>query len=348
MRFGTFTVQSVGPSTNPGDSVRHYFDQALAAERAGFYEVWLAEHNGRRYGMGGNVVVPAAAIAAATSRIRIGTAVTRLPLHHPVHLCEDLSYVDVLSQGRLDWGIGRGYDAHEFAAYGIPFEEAGDRWEATYEAVIQLWKTGRTQFKGRFHDFADSELLPTPLQRPVLPTYVTIAGSDNSVKWCAERLLPVLFGTGLAPEAARQKLALYADTASSCGHSTEAINETLDKTWQLKQVHVSSTTERAIDEFRDGITWYMDALNNRTAFGFSGDQQPYDYYVKHQAFIVGSSQKVIESLADYHEISGINNVMCWMSIGDQPHAQVLNSIARFGEEVIPELATIKNHFSEVV
>jgi alkanesulfonate monooxygenase SsuD/methylene tetrahydromethanopterin reductase-like flavin-dependent oxidoreductase (luciferase family) len=67
MRFGTFTVQSVGPGADPGEAVGDYFEQALAAERAGFYEVWLAEHNGRRYGMAGNVVVPAAAIRSQGS-----------------------------------------------------------------------------------------------------------------------------------------------------------------------------------------------------------------------------------------------------------------------------------------
>jgi alkanesulfonate monooxygenase SsuD/methylene tetrahydromethanopterin reductase-like flavin-dependent oxidoreductase (luciferase family) len=341
MRFGTFTVQSIGPSSNAGDAVGHFFDQALAAEAAGFYEVWLAEHNGRRYGMVGNVAVPLAALAAATSKVRIGSAVTRLPLHHPVHLCEDLSYVDILSRGRLDWGIGRGYDAYEFAAYGIPFEEAAERWEANYEAIKHMWTTGRTEYQDKFHSFGDSELLPTPLQRPVLPTYVTVAGSDSSVKWCAERLLPVIFGTGLGPEDARKKLELYAKSALEFSHSIDAIEEALAKTWQLKQVHVGSTTQRAIDEFRDGVVWYMEALNNRTAFGFSGDRQPYEYYIEHQAVIIGSSQKVIETLGEYNEVSGINNVICWMNIGEQPHAQVLNSIAQFGEEVIPELRTCK-------
>jgi alkanesulfonate monooxygenase SsuD/methylene tetrahydromethanopterin reductase-like flavin-dependent oxidoreductase (luciferase family) len=348
MRFGTFTVQSVGPSTNPADAVTHYFEQALAAEEAGFYEVWLAEHNGRRYGMAGNAVLTAAAIAAATDRIRIGTAVTRLPLHHPVHLCEDLSYVDILSKGRLDWGIGRGYDAFEFAAYGVPYEEAAERWEATYEAVTHMWKTGRTKFTSKFHDYPDTELLPTPLQRPTLPTYVTVAGSDNSVKWCAQRLLPIIFGTGLDPKAARDKLRLYADTAADCGYSTEAIDETLDNTWQLKQVHVGSTTQRAVEEFREGITWYMDALGNRTAHGFSGDRKPYEYYVEHEAVLIGSSAKMIDMIGEHHETTGINNVVCWMSIGDQPHQQVLNSIAQFGAEVLPQLANTRRLASAVL
>jgi alkanesulfonate monooxygenase SsuD/methylene tetrahydromethanopterin reductase-like flavin-dependent oxidoreductase (luciferase family) len=348
MRFGTFTVQSVGAASNPADAVNQYLEQALAAERAGFYEVWLAEHNGRRYGMAGNVVVPAAAIAAATDTIRIGTAVTRLPLHHPVHLCQDLSYVDIVSKGRLDWGIGRGYDAYEFGAYGIPFDEAAARWEDTYEAVNHFWKTGRTQYKSQFHDLADSELLPTPLQGRTLPTYVTVAGSEGSVKWCAERLLPIMFGSGLAPAAARDRLKLYADTAADCGHSTEAIDDVLDRTWQLKQVHVGSTTERAIDEFRDGVVWYMNELNNRTAFGFSGDQKPYEYYVEHQGVLIGSSQRMIEMISEHHEKSSINNLICWMSIGNQPHQQVLNSIAQFGAEVIPALANTRRQASAVL
>jgi alkanesulfonate monooxygenase SsuD/methylene tetrahydromethanopterin reductase-like flavin-dependent oxidoreductase (luciferase family) len=348
MRFGTFTVQSVGPGADPGEAVGDYFDQALAAERAGFYEVWLAEHNGRRYGMAGNVVVPAAAIAAATSTIRIGTAVTRLPLHHPVHLCEDLSYVDVLSKGRLDWGIGRGYDAYEFGAYGVPFEEAAGRWEDTYQAVTRMWETGRTGFDSKYHRFADTELLPAPVQRPAPPTYVTVAGSDGSVKWCAERLLPIMFGSGLAPAAVRGKLRLYGDHAASLGHPTEAIDRALGDTWQLKQVHVGETTERAVEEFRGGVLWYMDALNNRTAFGFSGDQMPYEYYVKHQAVLIGSPQKVTEMIAEYHEASSVNNLICWMSIGNQPHQQVLDSIALFGDQVIPALAGTHHHASAVL
>src|SRR3546814_14186187 len=79
MKVGTFNFHALGPGSNSFDVIRQGLEQAVAAETAGFHEVWLPEHNGRRYGMVGNVVVAAAAIAAATSRIRIATAVSRLP-----------------------------------------------------------------------------------------------------------------------------------------------------------------------------------------------------------------------------------------------------------------------------
>ena len=124
MKFGTFNLHAVPPTVSPYDVIDQQFEQMIEAEKSGFHEIWLAEHNGRRYGMVGNVLAPAAALARSKSRIRIATAVTRLPLHHPVHLAEDLAYIDALSHGRLDFGVGKGYDKLEFDTYGVPFDRA--------------------------------------------------------------------------------------------------------------------------------------------------------------------------------------------------------------------------------
>lgn len=338
MKFGTFNYHAVPPNNHPYDVVRNGFEQATAAERAGFHEVWLPEHNGRPYGFAGNTAVTAAAIAAATTKIRIGTAVTRLPLHHPMHLAEDLAYVDVLSGGRLDWGIGKGYDELEFATYDVPFEEREERWEETFEAVRQIWRSRRTEFHGKFFKFADAELLPPPLQRPMLPTYVMVSRSDESMIWAAKRLLPVVVGSGPNWDEVKAKLTLYADTASAAGYDERSVKETLSRCWQLKQVHVAPTTDQAIEEFRDSLMWYFEALGNRAMFGFSREQEPYEYFIRHPNVLVGSTEKVGDALLRYREHTGMQNVICFFNIGGQPHLQVLNAIAQFGEEVMPMLA----------
>jgi alkanesulfonate monooxygenase SsuD/methylene tetrahydromethanopterin reductase-like flavin-dependent oxidoreductase (luciferase family) len=340
MKFGTFHLYSVPPGTNPYDVVRQQFEQALAAEDLGFDEVWLAEHNGRTYGFSGNTVVVASSIAAATKRIRIATAVTRLPLHHPVHLAEDLAYVDILSQGRMDWGVGKGYDKHEFATYGVEFDEREERWQETFDAVRQMWSTGRTAFKGRFYDLIDGELIPLPLQRPQIPTYIMVSGSEGSVVWAAQHLLPMAIGSGPGWDDIRAKLELYAETAESAGHPRRLVEEAVASTWQLRQVHVADTTERAIDEYREGLMWYMNSLNNRAMFGFAREQQPYEYYVEHGAIVLGSPQKVVEDLLEYNQRTGINNVICWFNIGGQPHAQALRAMRLFSDKVMPELAQV--------
>lgn len=337
MKFGTFNFHAVPPRTNPYDVVEHGLQQAVAAETAGFHEVWIPEHNGRAYGMVGNSVVAAAAIAAATTRIRIATAVTRLPLHHPLHLAEDLAYVDVLSRGRLDWGVGKGYDKLEFATYGVPYEEREDRWEETFDAVQQMWRTKRTEYTGRFFELADAELLPLPLQRPMLPIYAMVSQSDTSIIWAAERLLPVAIGSGPTWDDVKHKLTLYQETAERVDHHPTDVAETLNRCWQLKHVHVAATTEQAVEEFRDGLMWYFEALGNRAMFGFSKETEPYEYYMRHESVLVGSSDKVGESIQKYRDYTGMQNVICFFNIGGQPHHQVTSAIHRFGEEILTEL-----------
>src|SRR5882762_1202641 len=128
MKFSTFHLFAVPERSNEHDVLRAEFDEMRLAEQLGFYSVWLAEHNARPYGIVGDVATAAAAVAAATKRIRIVTGVTRLPMHHPLTLAQNLAFVDQISNGRLDWGIGKGYDSFEFTTYGIPFEEREERW----------------------------------------------------------------------------------------------------------------------------------------------------------------------------------------------------------------------------
>ena len=127
MKFGTFHLYSKPDWMTDHDVIHSEFEQALWAEEFGFESVWIAEHSARVYGIVGAAQVPMAAIAARTEKIRIGTAVTRTALHHPLHVAEDLAYVDVISNGRLDWGIGKGYDPLEFSTYGVDYEERDER-----------------------------------------------------------------------------------------------------------------------------------------------------------------------------------------------------------------------------
>lgn len=337
MKFGTFNLHSVAPWSTAHEVARNQFDEMLAAERHGFDEIWLAEHNGRRYGMVGNTVTAAAAVAAATSRIRIATAVTRLPLHHPLHLAEDLAYVDHISGGRLDWGVGKGYDKLEFATYGVDFEEREERWQEVFDAVRHIWATGRTEFTGKFFLLGDGELLPPPYQRPGLPIYIMVSGSATSVLAAAKDLLPIASGSGPTWDELRTRLSLYGEAADRAGHPRDLIEAAVANAWQLKPMHVAKTTEQAIKEYRKGLVWYMNELGNRSMFGFAREPRPYEYFVQHKSVLLGSPEKLVDDLGAYCEASGVNNVICWFNMGGQPHEQVLEALQRFGEDVAPKL-----------
>jgi alkanesulfonate monooxygenase SsuD/methylene tetrahydromethanopterin reductase-like flavin-dependent oxidoreductase (luciferase family) len=309
----------------------------LAADRNGFHELWLAEHNSRDYGMVGNTSALAAALAVRTNQIRIATAVCRLPLHNPLHVAEDLAYADIMSNGRIDFGVGKGYDLQEFGSYGVAFEERDGRWEESFAAIQHFWKSGTTEFSGRYFHGGKGTVLPRPLDPAGLPVYVMVSGSLGSIKLAAERLLPIASGSGPTPEQLHDRLDQYAQLAAAAGHDDASIGNALGNCWQLKPLHVAETTERAIAEYQRGLEWYMGELNNRSMFGFARESKPYSYFVEHQAVILGSPERVIDSLRDYCDRSGVNNVICWVNMGGQPHQQVLNALDIFGEQVIPAL-----------
>jgi alkanesulfonate monooxygenase SsuD/methylene tetrahydromethanopterin reductase-like flavin-dependent oxidoreductase (luciferase family) len=337
--FGTFHLHSTPLEKQPREIVHEHFQQMLAAEKLGLEEVWIAEHNAREYGFSGNSVIVAAALAAATSRIRIGTAVTRLPVHNPLHLAEDLAYVDILSEGRLDWGVGKGYDEREFNSYGVDYAQREERWEETFDAVRQMWSTGRTRYSGEFYNLGDGKLIPLPQQRP-LPTYIMVSGSERSVVWAAERLLPIVIGSGPGWDDMRAKLELYAETAGKHGHAPADIERTVAHTWQLRPVHVAPTYEQAVKEFETGLMWYMSSLDNRAMFGFSHERKDYDYFLTHGSVMVGSPAKLVEDLADYNERTGINKVICWFNVGAQPPEQTLRALELFAGEVASPLSNV--------
>lgn len=337
MHFGTFHLFSKAPWMTDRDVIHNELEQARWLEDLGFHEAWLAEHNARVYGIIGSLQVAAAALAATTKRIRIGAAVTRLPLHHPLHTAEDLAVIDVLCDGRFDWGVGKGYDPLEFETYGVPFAERDARWEEAMDIVFTLWREGRIKHQGRFWTIPEVELLPKPVQRPMPPVFMMVTQSDASVEFAARRLLPIILGQGPDWDDAKRKLALYRTTAQAAGHSPADVEATVGRVAQLKMVHIADTRQKARDEFEKGLMWYFQTSSNRGMFGFNIEPQPYDYYLNHRSVMLGTAEEVLDQIQEYREYTGIPGIVCWFNCGGQPHQQVRRAMEAFSSSVMPKL-----------
>src|SRR5271166_790176 len=131
------------------DLYRDAFKQIDLAEDLGFDSIWLTEHHFTDDGYLPSMLPMAAAIAARTERVTIGTYVLLAPFIHPLKLAEDAAVVDVISDGRLRLGLGQGYRAEEFDGFGVPRNQRLGRTVETIEILKQAWSGQRFSFKGK-------------------------------------------------------------------------------------------------------------------------------------------------------------------------------------------------------
>jgi probable F420-dependent oxidoreductase len=156
------------------------------AERLGFHSLLAGDHlymGGRRTL---HSVVTLSIVAAATERIGLGFCSYVLPLRNPLFAAKELAEIDCLSQGRLIAGVAAGSNAAEFATFGVPFAERGDRLDEGLEALCRLWSGEPVDFHGRFYDFTGAILAPTPAQQPHPPIWI---GSWTGNRRSAERVV---------------------------------------------------------------------------------------------------------------------------------------------------------------
>jgi alkanesulfonate monooxygenase SsuD/methylene tetrahydromethanopterin reductase-like flavin-dependent oxidoreductase (luciferase family) len=144
----------------------------VLAEALGYDKVWIAEHLFSTYGLVTSSQVYAAAIAQRTRKIRIGMAVCVIPFNHPLRTASDFALVDILSHGRLDFGVGRAYQPHEFLGLGVPMDMSREMLEEGLDIILKSWTQEKISYQGRFWTIPEPvELLPKPLQKPHPPLY---------------------------------------------------------------------------------------------------------------------------------------------------------------------------------
>src|ERR671931_530339 len=140
MRFGLFgsaQAKRGGPDVDSGAGFRDFVEYNIEAEALGFHSSFLVEHHFTGFGQISASLNLLTWIGARTTTLRLGTAVLVLPWHNPVLLAEQAATIDLLSGGRLEFGVGKGYRANEFASFCIPMAEAEERFEESLGLILQ-------------------------------------------------------------------------------------------------------------------------------------------------------------------------------------------------------------------
>jgi alkanesulfonate monooxygenase SsuD/methylene tetrahydromethanopterin reductase-like flavin-dependent oxidoreductase (luciferase family) len=346
MLFGYFTLSDNGYRDNrrsPNQLVADIIDEAVYAEQLGLNSAWIGEHHFSTLGVLSCPDLALSYIAARTQRIRLAPAVTVLPLHHPIRVAEQWATLDLLSNGRVDFAAGRGYDRREYLPLGVSFEDNQSIFEEGMEVVRRLWSADAPiSCHGRHYAFDDIAITPRPVQRPI-PAYVA-SFSQPSIELAARLgcgLIVAPFAAALSFGGLRQVADLY--------HATCARHGTTPGRLMCSYfIHFADNADDEAAARARQIRYYRECVIP----AFPGDPATappsYRYFVgmverlqkvrpedlTDNAVLLGSPSRMIEVLKQV-EAAGIDEVILYFNVGLKPHPQVKDEMARFVDEVAP-------------
>ena len=346
MEFGYFTLSDNHYENNtrsPNQFVSDITDEALFADTLGMHSAWIGEHHFNSLGVLSCPDLVLAYIAARTKHIRLAPAVTVLPLHHPIRVAEQWATLDLLSNGRVDFAAGRGYDKREYLPFGISFEDNQGIFEEGLELVRDLWAAeDRITHKGKHYSFEDVRITPKPVQKPI-PTYVA-SFSKLSIELAARlgcNLIVAPFAAAMSFGGLKQVVDLYNETCVKHGQKPGRVMCSYFTHFADNPQQERAQRERQVRYYKECVI---------PAFPSDPKTAPpsYRYFIEmverlqkvkpedltENSVLLGSAQQMTDTLKKA-EAAGISEVILYVNVGLKPHTQVKEEMERFMREVAP-------------
>src|SRR5215469_13649901 len=221
--FGSAAARRGGPEFDSAEGFRDFIDYNIEAEALGFHSTFVVEHHFTGYGQVSATINLLTWLGARTRWLRLGTAVMVLPWHNPVLLAEQAATLDLLSGGRLDFGIGKGYRYNEFAGFCVPMEEADARFDEALGVLLKAWAADEPfSHRGRYWQFDKVVVEPPTAQKPHPPFWMG-AGSPNSVHEVVRRGYNMLLGQHALAEETLEQVAQFRREVEALGRPFDPI-----------------------------------------------------------------------------------------------------------------------------
>ena len=347
MEFGYFTLSDNDYRNNPRTAnqlIKDIVDQAIYADRLGMNSAWIGEHHFSTLGCLSCPDIALAYVAAATKHIRLAPAVTVLPLHHPIRVAEQWATLDLLSDGRVDFACGRGYDRREYAPFKLEFDKNNEVFAEGLEAVQRLWtETKPVSHKGKYYEFKDIAISPQPIQRPI-PTYVACF-SKPTVELAARMGLGVIvapFAIGMQFGSMQAFADLYRNECVKHGHKPGRMMCSYFLHFFDNPAEEQAARVRQVRYFKEcGLSALPTAEGKPVPPTYAYFNKLAEMMEKMQpehltghSVLMGKAQQIIDTLKGIEKV-GIEEVILYANVGLKAHQQTKDEMARFMEEVAP-------------
>ncbi|MFL5289690.1 MAG: LLM class flavin-dependent oxidoreductase [Rhodopila sp.] len=321
------------------------------AENLGFDSVWPAEHHFSEYGYCASPQVSLAAVAARTTHIRLGSGVVVLPFHNPIRVAEDFAFLDLMSDGRVDFGVGRGHQPIEFKGFGMAEQQARSRtiFDEAITLIRKCWTEERVTFSGRHYWTDDLCVRPKPLQKPHPPIYMACL-SPETFRLAGRYGFNVLMSGafGLSAEGAKTGVADY-----RAGRREAGLDPAGGSIALLLKVYVGATMDGARRDYAGPCTWHYRTIAQYVAPPLGcASIKGYELYSKIRntaetlefedlanspLMVCGDVDHCVEKLTCLTREYGFDELLCWTRIGGLENRKVLRSMELMSGLVMPRV-----------
>jgi alkanesulfonate monooxygenase SsuD/methylene tetrahydromethanopterin reductase-like flavin-dependent oxidoreductase (luciferase family) len=351
VKFGLHYLLSCSESQSPPQRYRDTLEQAVRAEGLGFESVWPVEQHFNQI----QSALPCptlllAAIASRTTTLRLGTAIVQLPLAHPLRTAEEIATLDVLSGGRVEFGVGRGSQPKHFAGFGVPLAESRDRMVEALDYLRAAFTQDRFSFAGRFFHAGDICLVPKPVQRPHPPIRIAANGPD-SFELAGRLGYGILVATHINPlPKLRELLPIYHAARAAAGHPAAVPD---DLTF-LTPFYVADTAAQVRHDAEPAVNQFVHVASSLLASAAGAWASAAETARMNDAMeriratsfdtinngmgIFDVPEGCVERLRQIEREFGVGRVICWFNFfGAIPHERVLSSMELFSAKVLPHV-----------
>ncbi|MBA3741384.1 LLM class flavin-dependent oxidoreductase [Sporichthya sp.] len=362
VKFGIFSLSQIPDQSRRAEAIQEELEEFVLAEQLGYDTAWVAEHLFSTYGVVASTQVIAAAIAALTSRIRIGTAVSIIPFNHPLRTASDFGLIDIQSNGRLNFGVGRAYQPHEFTGLGLEMAESRQMFDEGMEMILAAWTQEKVDHHGKYWSTSGPvEVLPKPAQKPHPPVYMaTISPASFQTAadkgWGLQLAAPFTYRT--YREEWMDKLAEHlADYEAACvakGRDPKAAERAI-----LVPFFCAETEDLAVERYARHVEWFYSKVSgHERPVGAAADKLvpgyelqftegkktkeagllAFEHLHRHSAAIASDPAGCISKLQFMREKFGITEFILWFNIGGIDTELARESMRLTMDKVIPHIS----------
>ena len=346
MEFGLFMEFTAPEGTPDQETFTDGFALVDDAEAMGVDSIWLAEYHFSPFSVLSAPITVASAVASRTRRMRIGFGVVLLPLSNPIRVAEEMATLDHISQGRLDFGIGRGTFPDHHDAFASPYPESRTRFEEYLEIILQAWTTEQFSYEGEHYNCRELKVKPKPFQDPHPPVRIGVTSQDT---------FPIIGRMGY-PIFINPSRVFSLNELAPCIEEyrsawKQAGHEGNGEVGLRVPIYVAETAQQAYDEPMESTVTSMQGLSTRVAGsadreGTTGDwhaqaerigAMTYDDWLRDKV-VFGTPEAVVERLSQLIEDLGLSQIVYEINFGRRiPKELQFNNLKLINERVLPQL-----------